>query len=160
MPAPHRAKRRHVPSPSPYSKAFESLVRGDDDLVGLLAYALYKKNIREAMAVGQSVHRAGDRLPTATEITAYRGDAERRLIAFAESAIDQAKPDLIESGVRAAMLDTKRGIEALIRERTSIGSSVIANVVGWLVSIGITVLVVVAGVPSWIARLAAALGGN
>jgi len=31
-----------------YSRAFETFVQDPDDLVGLLAYALYKRHIREA----------------------------------------------------------------------------------------------------------------
>lgn len=143
----------------PYSKAFESLVEGDDDLVGLLAYALYKKNIREAMAGGQSVHRAGDRSPTATEIIAYRGAAERHLQVFASSAIEQAKPELVGSALRTAIDTASHDLRSVIEARTSIRSAVLASVVGWLLSIAITVLVV-AGAPSWVGRLVAGLAGK
>lgn len=146
------------------SRAFESLVStsgdpdGADDIIGLLAYALYKAHIREALRDGRSVHRGRDRVPTETEISAYRGAAERRLIAFAESAVEQATPGIEQAGVVREVAAVKADIVAEIRIRTSYRTAITANVVGWLVSIAITVLVVLSGVPEWVLRLASRSG--
>lgn len=46
------------PKPAePHSKAFETLVQEPDDVVGYLAYALYKEGIRERVRAGQDVPR-------------------------------------------------------------------------------------------------------
>jgi hypothetical protein len=36
-----------VPESSDVNRAYEQLVSGDDDLIGLIAYALYKKDKRD-----------------------------------------------------------------------------------------------------------------
>ena len=60
-----------------YSRAFETLVQGpDEDIVGLLAYSLFKASIRERVRGGQDVPRHL-RNPTTAETDAYRGQAER-----------------------------------------------------------------------------------
>ena len=84
---------------SAYSRAFETFVSGQDDLTGLIAYALYKQSLREAALSGRVLPAAAHRAPTLTEVSAYRGDAERRLQTFVANAVDMASPDIIERGV-------------------------------------------------------------
>ena len=64
---------------SSHSRAFETFVDGQDDLIGLIAYALYKQNLREVALSGRLLPIASTRVPTPTEVSTYQGDAERRL---------------------------------------------------------------------------------
>jgi hypothetical protein len=66
------------------------VTEGDDDIVGLLAYALLKQNIREEASRGIPVDRAF-RNPSAVTISLYRGSAESKLNAFASRVIDEAR---------------------------------------------------------------------
>ena len=147
-------------APDHYSRAFEAFVPDGTDIVGLLGYALYKAHIREALTKGRPVNHGADRTPTDSEVRAFRGEAERRLSAFAESVIEQATPGIERTALVAAMDESKASIVAEIGRRTSYRTAITANVIGWLVSIAITVLVVISGVPSWLSRLAMAVGGS
>lgn len=70
-----------------YSCAFEKLViDGEGDVVGLLAYALFKQSVREAAMAGE-VLPAAQRNPTATSIKAHRDAAEKLLKGDAVSAL-------------------------------------------------------------------------
>ena len=85
-----------------YSRAFETLVREPEDIVGLLAYSLFKASIRERVRGGQEVPRHL-RNPTAAETDAYRGQAERILERYAEGVIAEAEP-----GITAAARGTAK----------------------------------------------------
>ena len=82
-----------IPAGGAHSRAFEALTEGDyDDVVGLLAYALYKKAIWEAVANGTRPTPGPNRNPQTTEVQAYRSAAERRLQKFAAQAVMMPVP--------------------------------------------------------------------
>jgi hypothetical protein len=132
------------PPAEPYSKAFETFVRDPEDIVGFLAYALYKESIRERVRSGQAVP-AYLRDPTKPDIEAYRGRAERAFELYAAKAIEDATPQI----VAAAHGIAKNEIIAQVRERTGLWANVITGVVVWIVTIILTVIVV-AGAPEWV----------
>jgi hypothetical protein len=137
-----------------YSRAFERYVNDGDDLVGLLAYALYKQGVREAAMAGQPVQPSAARNPTSTEITAYRGDAERRLQLFAASAVDEARPELLQDGVVLSIDKAKSDLLVAITQRTSMRAAVLASIIGWAITLGLTVLILVTiYLPNWQADL-------
>lgn len=132
-----------------HSKAFESLAREPDDIVGLLAYALYKKNINERRSAGKPAPMSEQRNPERTEIEAYRGQAENLLRAFAEQAIKSEKASIIADGLSNSVND----IKAEIKFRTGFWfPGVLVGIVAWLISIGITVLLAFSK-PDWVAAL-------
>lgn len=132
---------------SSYSRAFETLVREPEDIVGLLAYSLFKASIRERVRGGQEVPRHL-RNPTAAETDAYRGQAERILERYAEGVIAEAEP-----GITAAARGTaKDEIIAEVRNRTRAWPAIGYGVVAWFISIVITVVVVLAS-PGWVRDL-------
>ena len=134
-------------APDGYSKAFETLVQSDDDIVGLLAYSLFKASVRERVRTGQSVPR-DLRTPTKAETNAYRGQAERILEEYANRAIEDAEP-----GIAARAQDDARSeIISTIRQRTGLWSNIVTGVVVWLVTIALTALVVFAA-PDWVRSL-------
>jgi hypothetical protein len=131
----------------PYSKAFETFVRDPEDIVGFLAYALFKESIRERVRAGQAVP-PYLRDPTKPDAAAYRGRAERALELYAEKAIDDATPAI----VAGAQSGAKGEIIAEIRSSTGLWANITTGVVVWLVTIILTV-VVVSGAPSWVRGL-------
>jgi hypothetical protein len=131
-----------------YSLAFETLVQGpDDDIVGLLAYSIFKASIRERVKSGQDVPRHL-RNPTHAETEAYRGRAERILERYAERVIADAEPGI----TAAARGSAKDEIIEVVRSRTRGSSAIGYGVVAWFISIVITVIVVLAS-PGWVRDL-------
>lgn len=139
---------------SQYSRAFETFVQDRDDLIGLIAYALYKQNMREMAASGRPPLPPPLRVPTPTETDAYRGDAERRLQNFAAEATREATPDIIEHGVTAAINAAAVELTSVINRRTSLRAAIAANLVAWIVTAAITIVVIATiYLPNWQADL-------
>jgi hypothetical protein len=131
-----------------YSRAFETLVRGpNEDIVGLLAYSLFKASIRERVIGGQVVPRPL-RNPTTADTDAYRGQAERILEQYAEKVIADAEPAI----TAAARGTAKDEIIAAVHNRTRAWQAIGYGVVAWFISIVVTVAVVLAS-PGWVREL-------
>jgi hypothetical protein len=150
------------PPPPEYSKAYERFVKDDDDLTGMLAYALYKAHVREARLNGRPLSTA-ERNPTSHELEAFRGRAERHLAAFAESIIEQALPGAVdeEFGDELKALKSEimtridvqgRDLKDLVEKKTGFWSSVWVNFIGWLFTLIVTVAVVLSGAGDWLKR--------
>lgn len=150
------------PSPLPdkgYSRAFEAFVQGDDDLLGLLAYALYKKAIQEARVTGKSVPEPGHRDPSEAEKRAYKSLAKDMLDVFGESAQNSARDSILDGGLRSDLNALRTEIFAHIDQKTSWTSAFIINLAAWVASIGLTVLLAVAvAAPSWVPKVRHLLG--
>ena len=139
-----------------YSRAFEALVEeGDEqDIVGLLAYSLFKASIRERTRSGQEVPR-DLRDPTKSEREAYRGRAERILEKYGQGTIAEATPDILESARTGAKADILREIEqvrATVIDRTSAVPAIGYGILAWFISIIIT-LVITFAAPGWVTNL-------
>jgi hypothetical protein len=93
-------------TPRHYSEIYEKLVQSDDDdLVGLIAYSLYKQSKREWLVRYEREHR---RHPTdgeerifvsaftANELKRLREQATNMLSAYAAYVIEQERPGLVE----------------------------------------------------------------
>lgn len=151
MPDPAQPPRSHE-----YSQAFEALVEeGDEqDIVGLLAYSLFKASIRERVRSGQDVPRHL-RTPTATEIHAYRGQAERILERYGQAAIADATPDIVESartGAKAEILGEVERVRSMVIARTRAWPAIGYGVAAWFISIIITLVITLAA-PGWVMNL-------
>lgn len=140
------------PAAKPYSKAFESFVEGSDDIVGLLAYALYKQDIQEARREGREPPAPEQRSPGKTEVKAFRGYAERSLEKVIEQATETDAPQWIEVGREQGRLTDKAEILGVVRARTNFVTAVLAGILAWLLSIGITILIVYSA-PGWVRNL-------
>lgn len=135
-----------------HSRAFEALVQGADDLVGLIAYATYKQSLREAALAGQALpDRAARSLPPAL-VTALRSSAEQTLTKVVSDGITQATPD-IQNGALIANLNANQTelmsalqserlkIEKHITSRTGVISSFLTNLAAWVVTLLIAVAI-------------------
>ena len=139
-----------APQPTQYSRAFDTLVEDPDDLVGLLAYALYKQTVRESVASGRTPLPPAQRHPAPTERAAYRGDAERRLQNFAAAATEEATPEIIARGVGIAIDAARIELTDTINRRTSFWTAIGINLAAWIITLAITVLLLLAVyLPNW-----------
>jgi hypothetical protein len=118
-----------APAPTPYSRAYEQIVRSGDDLVGLVGYALYKKTVRSRIVEGRGSTPAQSRNLTEGEVELYRNRADSYLKRFADTSLREAEPTMIQT--------------MLLQEvRKSTGfwyPGVVVGIVAWLVSIAITI---------------------
>ncbi len=124
-----------------YNRAFEAFVESDEDLVGLLAYSLYKQVIYKQKIEGKSVVQSAQRNPVRNEVDIYRNQAEIYLRAFSQTAIKEETPRILREA-----LDTK------LRGAGAFWYGVFIGVVAWIISLGITILVT-ASAPEWVRSL-------
>jgi hypothetical protein len=129
------------------SRAYEQLVSGDDDLIGLIAYALYKKDKRDfyinwieqhggppqpdhVRAFSASVLTLGQQLR-------YRTAARDMIDAYAKTVSDAEKP-LIERGAVTERFETAaRKVEDSIRWYRQIPAGIVAGLVFAVVVIAV-----------------------
>ena len=131
------------PPSEPYSRAFENLVKSsgdDDDVVGLVAYALFKKSIREDSKAG--IAATGDkRNPSETTVKTYRAAAEQLLTEVVGRAIDEATPEIQQSTILAAVEAAESKLECHITKRTDFFTALIANVAAWAITLAIAAVI-------------------
>lgn len=131
--------------PQRYSLAFEKFVDsrdGENDVVGLLAYALFKQSVRETARAGTAA--PGDRRdPSPTTVDAYRGAASQLLTGVIDRAIEEATPEIQQSATLAAISTAGSEIKSHVTQRTSFGSALLTNIIAWLVTLAIAALVVI-----------------
>jgi hypothetical protein len=126
-----------------YSRAFENFVATEgeeDDVVGLVAYALFKQAIREEASSGSSS--GGDvRNPSATTVRTYRAAAEQLLTGVVDRALDAATPGMQQSALLSAFDGAAGQIKSHITERTGFGPALMTNLVAWVVTLAIATFV-------------------
>ncbi len=125
-----------------YSRAFEQIVRAPDDIIGLLAYALYKKVIHGRMKEGMAVPPSDQRKLTDEEIDLYTSRANGYLKLFSAEIVEVETPNILQN----AMLAEFRRSTGFWWPGVAIG------VVSWLLSIVITILVAYSA-PGWVQGL-------
>jgi hypothetical protein len=149
------------PGERSYSRAFENLVTGEQDVVGLLAYALFKQAIREEAGRGNAP--TGDtRNPSPTVVQVYRQSAQRQLEEFVALNIEEARPELQRSAMLDAVETARLDLRGHIDRRTGTGAALLTNIIAWVITLAITVLILsMAGRPDpgqTLADLAGTLG--
>jgi hypothetical protein len=135
-----------VNSPEPnqlaeYSLAFDRLVDGDDDTIGLLAYALFKKAIREDAQRGVAITAAA-RNPAPTVVRTYRHAAESIFGDAVERSLTANLVELQQSAALDAINTSTIDLKAHIDSRTNFGSALLTSVFAWIVTLAITVLII------------------
>jgi hypothetical protein len=135
-----------------HSKAFENLVSGPDDLVGLLAYAKFKQGIHEAAIAGNHMDKAARNL-TPAMVEVFRSAAEQMITQVVNDGLQAAAPDIEKSALRTAMdahfaeaataaKEEQSAITKHIDRRTSFLSAFLINVAAWVVTLLIAVLII------------------
>ncbi|WP_156500315.1 hypothetical protein [Croceicoccus bisphenolivorans] len=127
-------------SAPPYSKAFENFVENPDDVVGLLAYALYKRSIKEDIMRGQNVP-GYSRNPQITVVSAFRSNSEILIADIVQRAILEATPDIEQNATASAIISSANSVKTHIDDKTSFKNALIANIFAWLISISIVAII-------------------
>lgn len=132
-----------------YSTAFDSLVAStetDSDIVGLLAYALYKRDKRELALDGsldEEHLRNHHKTLTSGLLSQYRESALRQLESYANEVVERAEPE-IQAAARVQEIDHARdAVIAQVKNSTAWWLSILWNVIAWLISLPIIFLVTV-----------------
>lgn len=135
-----------------YSRIFERLVRDADDLVGLVAYGLYKQSKRDWIIrfYEENGSRPGQAdlenhykyFSAPADLERFRSEAEKMMLSFAEVIVDDRQPEIEDAVRNREFLTTKNEIIQEIRERTSFWGSVTANMVAWGLSLAVTIAII------------------
>jgi hypothetical protein len=126
-----------------YSRAFENFVSEngeEEDVVGLVAYALFKKAVREEVASGAS-RQSDKRNPSETTVRTYRAAAEQLITNVVGLAIEEATPEIQNSAVLAAIENSQVKLETHVTKRTGFASALIANVAAWAITLAIAAII-------------------
>lgn len=136
QPEPKQDKKRGKAESAAFSKAFDNFV-GDEpgDVEGLLAYALYKRTIRDHCRNGVSTILAIERDPPKSEVETYRDSARQMLEEVMQIYEQEAAPDWQQSYFETRLGEWKGEIKALIRNRTSMGGQIAVNLAAWVITI-------------------------
>lgn len=133
------------PGDKAFSQAFETFLQSEgdeDDVIGLLAYALYKQSVREDAIAGNATP-AERRTPSETTIQAYRGAASQLLTGVIDRAIEDSTAAIQESALRDAVSASEASVKAHINAKTSWKTALGTNLAAWLISLAIVFLVLV-----------------
>lgn len=117
------------------------MVNGSDDVVGLLAYALYKQTIAEDALQGQHPTSA-QRNPGNVAVALYRSSAEQKLSAFAASVLEDAREGIQQNAIIDKLEEVEGRLTSHVSAKTSFGTALFTNVIGWLLTLAISILVV------------------
>ena len=138
--------------PHAHSRAFEALVQGADDVVGLLAYATYKQSIRQSALAGQALPDRSSRNLAPALVNALRSSAEQILTKIVSDGIAQATPDIQNTATIATLRTTsaellnalqqeRLHIETHVTARTGFISSFLTNLLAWAATLIIAVAI-------------------
>ncbi|MBW8303526.1 MAG: hypothetical protein K0M78_06210 [Brevundimonas sp.] len=124
-----------------YSKAFDNFV-GDnpDDVEGLLGYALYKRSIREQCKNGGATDGVL-RNPPDKEVEVYRSAARAMIETVMEDFESLASEQWKQSHYDKRLETWKGEIKAMIRGRTTLTGAILSNMIAWVITLAITLLV-------------------
>ena len=124
---------------SEHNRAYEQLVSGDDDLIGLIAYSLYKKDKRDFYIGWQEQHGSPPqadhvRAFSATVLTLgqqlrYRTAARDMIDAYAKTVADAEKPLIEKGAVTERFEEAARKVEESIRWYRQIPAGIVAGIV-------------------------------
>jgi hypothetical protein len=155
---------REVPAagPRPANRVYEHLVEGDDDVIGLVAYALYKQDKRDWLATWRRQH-SGE--PTDDQIDAfiatqmsfgqrdrYRVAARQVLDAYAATVVDVERPAIVQGAVSQRIESAATRVENASRWWRQLPAAFIGALLFAVIIVAIVVALVAAGVDvlSWL----------
>jgi hypothetical protein len=144
------------PEITEHNRAYEQLVSGDDDLIGLIAYSLYKKDKRDFYIGWQEQHGSPPqsdhiRAFSATVLTLgqqlrYRTAARDMIDAYAKTVSDAEKPLIERGAVTERFEEAARKVEESIRWYRQIPAGIVAGLVFAIVLISLAAVLGYAGV--------------
>lgn len=124
-----------------FSKAFDNFVKNDsEDIEGLLAYALYKRTVRDQCRQGVAVD-GKVRNPPDSEVETYRASARDMIETLLTDYENDVRPDLQRSYFDEQLERWKGEIKATVRSRTSTSGQILSNLVAWVITLAISLIV-------------------
>lgn len=135
-----------------YNRTYERLVNDPNDLVGLLAYALYKQSKRDWLTRYKQKDSSG---PSLSEMQAYaehfgdddlrrfRDEAQTTLYEFAQTFLEDRLPSIKNDIVKAEITPLLADLEETVKSRTSFKSALEANLAASLIITGVTAILIV-----------------
>ena len=124
-----------------YSRAFENIVENSGDVIGLLAYAMFKETVRQD--AGRGVLQDGkSRNPAPGTVDAFRSAAEQRLSEIIRQAIEEATPDIERNATVLAVSSAESEIKAHVDRRTSFKTALGSNLVAWLLTLALAAIII------------------
>ena len=124
-----------------WSKAHECFVENDDDLIGLVAYGMFKGSIRQDHMSGTRTGTSRD--PSPSMVKNLRSAAERKLELLVQANIAENQAELQESGATEAVREAETRLGARIDARTSTRTAIVTNVVAWVITLGLTAVILI-----------------
>ena len=138
--------------PKEYSRAFDTFVRDhEDDVAGLLAYALYKQRKREWLISHKEKN--GGQEPTADQLATYeqsmliplqvddlRANAVSVLAAYADGALEEQRPDIEKQAISQEVLGAREDI----RNSASFINQLLQALIASVVTTAVLVLLAIA----------------
>lgn len=133
------------------STIMERLVHRPDDLVGLIAYGLYKQEKRDwVIRYGQRYNRRPDVAAmqafhdshSDTALGRFRNEAEAILATFVRQSVEDEIPAIAANAVNAAVEQRFLDLSAQLKESGSLWTNIKANVFANLLLLGATVVIV------------------
>ncbi len=120
-PQPTPIGMRSSPTP-PRNLVYDHLVEGDDDVIGLICYSLYKKDKRDWIIAWRNQH-ATDPAPDQVEAFVaaqmtfaqrdrYRTAARQVLDAYASVAVEMEKPLIVREGIAGRVDEAVKRVES------------------------------------------------
>ena len=141
-----------APIPRVPNRVYEHLVEGDDDVIGLIAYSLYKHDKRQWLMTWRAQHGAE---ATADQVEAfvngqmtsgqrerYRTAARQVLDSYALVAVDMEKPQITREAVAGRVEAAARKVEASHRWWRQIPGVLIGAILSVGILIGVIAILV------------------
>lgn len=109
-----------------YNRVYEKLVGNDSELVGMLAYAIYKKMKREWILANRPSRAEVDgfhKTVTETQLELCRNEASGLLVKYADAVLEQSAPAYRQDGANSEIV-------AEVKRQQSLWKNILVNVVG------------------------------
>lgn len=138
------------------NRVYDHLVEGEDDVIGLITYSLYKQDKRDWL-VNWMAHHGTE--PTADQVEAfvnaqmttaqrerYRNAARQVLDAYASVAVDLEKPVIVRDAIAGRVEDAARKAERSTGFWRQFGVALLGGVITAAIVIGVVAILIAAGV--------------
>jgi len=139
----------HIPAPN---RVFDHLVEGDDDVIGLICYSLYKRDKRDWILAWRRQH---DAEPTADQVEAfvagqmthaqrdrYRSAARQVLDAYASVAVEMEKPLIVREGIAGRVDEAVKRVESSGRWWKQFPAALLGGMLATAILVGVIAILV------------------
>ena len=124
----------------PYNAIYEQLVRDDDDLAGMIGYALYKQSKRAWIMrferdegrrpTEAEVFRSYVRAQGPHELERLRNEADATLAAYSGVVVEAERPSIVAQALESAMIEDARDLHRAVDRNTRWYKGIEANIAG------------------------------